>query len=88
MITKMCICIKSRNRFEQLSLYKNTLDSYKSTLDIQNIYTINRFIHNIELLYNDVKKAGYYTLLREIEQFQSIVKQNTYELVRFHTEMK
>lgn len=85
MFTKIYEYIKPHT-LEQL--YANILTSYKNTLHAQNMYTINEFIRNIKVLHDDVKKAGYSTLLAEIEVFQNIVTYKTDELMRFHREIR
>jgi len=68
--------------------FNDMFNEYKNTFNKQNIYTINDFVENIRLLHDDVKKAGLFKLLDEIEVFQKIVTEKTKDLMRFHGEIR
>ena len=74
-----CPCIKPSS-----AEFRNTFNEYKNAFCSQNIFTINEYVENIRLLHNDVKKAGLFQLLHEIEEFQKIVSEKVKDLMRFH----
>lgn len=74
----MFCCILQKTRSE----YETMLNAYKNECNIQNSYTIHEYIKNIQVLHDDVKQAGYLTLLNDIQLFQKTVIEKTNEL--FH----
>lgn len=73
-----------KNKSELQYIYETKFNAYKNELNKQNIYTITIFIENISVLHDEVKDAGYSSLLYEIKEFQKIVTQKTNVLLQFH----
>ena len=70
-------------------VFENKLNEYKNTLNKQTIYTINEFIENVNLLYEDIKKSRCsLKLLNDVQEFQNIVAKKANDFMRFHREIR